>query len=212
MNLSPSLHQSAQGCSHFSWSTKKLRRQHVGKRENVAIIIPGKPVKKSPIERNYFPDIFCHIFSPKRARKFGVALPKAAERPRMDTKAAWTSPRQDPPGSSWPKKDDPNFLWDCAGLCWTDLIFWVFYFFEHLFSPYLDMDWWEKSTVYTGQPSRSPAGKKPLIFTIFVLYSTEVSEVKNKNTATEKTKCFSLNFSDGKCSAVSAVQSSHSYK
>lgn len=59
------------------------------------------------------------------------------------------------------------------------------------------------------KPSRK---KNPDFYHIFALYRAEVAEVKNKNTATKKTKCFALNFSDGKCSAVSVAQFSHSYK
>lgn len=92
-------------------------------------------LRSLPLKWNYFPDTFCCIFSPESIRKFGVPLPKAAERTRI---ADWTSTRQDPPGSSWLKKDDLNFLWDCAVLCWTDLIIWGFYF-ELPFSLYLDM-------------------------------------------------------------------------
>lgn len=84
-NLSASLHQSAQNCCNFSWSRQKQRRQHVGERENMAIISPVRLVKKSPIEMKQFSWHICSMFPPENASRFGVPLPSAAERPRTET-------------------------------------------------------------------------------------------------------------------------------
>lgn len=160
------------------------------------------------LKRNYFPDTFCCIFSPESIRKFGVPLPKAAERTSCldinQTGPSWIFLAK----KGWPELPLRlccamlNRLNNLGLLLWTSLL-----------SLFRHGHWQQRFTVFTGEPSRNPAGKKPPDFYhIFALCRAEVTEVKNKNTATEKTKCFSLNFSDGKCSAVSVAQSSHSYK
>lgn len=155
---------------YFSWSRQKPRRQHVGKRENTATIIPGKPVKKPLIETKLLSwHILLHLFTRKYKKIWGASAQGCWEDQNRDTKAVWTSTRQDPPGSSWLKKDDLNFLWDCAVLCWTDLIIWGFYF-ELSFSPYLDMATDSKDSLFIlVNPPETLQVKNPLIFTIFLL-------------------------------------------
>lgn len=107
-NLSPSLHQSAQNCSHFSWSRQKPRRQHGRKRENMAIIIPEKLAKKSPTEMKLLSwHILPHLFTRKCRKIWGASAYGCWEAQDKDTKAAWTSPSQDPHG--W-RKDDLYFF------------------------------------------------------------------------------------------------------
>lgn len=192
MNLSPLLHQSAQNCSCFSLSRQKLRRQHVGKRENMAIIIPGMPVKKSLIEMKLLSwHILPHLFIKKCKKMWGDSAQGCWEAQDRDTKAAWTSPSQDPPGSSYLKKDDLNFLWDCvvAVLCWADNNLGLLHLWISLLSLFTHGHWWEWFCVYTGQPSRNTAGKKPPDFYhSFALYRAEMAEVKKKKTSHKEDK------------------------
>lgn len=154
----------------ISHGLDKSRGDSMWGRENTATIIPGKPVKKSPIETKLLSwHILLHLFTRKYKKIWGASAQGCWEDQNRDTKAVWTSTRQDPPGSSWLKKDDLNFLWDCAVLCWTDLIIWGFYF-ELPFSPYLDMATDSKDSLFIlVNPPETLQEKNPLIFTIFLL-------------------------------------------